>query len=147
MMDGSRWRGTTAACRILAIDDDPAILSLTARALSPAGFTVALAGTGSQGLAIALQQPFDLVLLDLGLPDLGGEEVLRRLLRDHPRQAVLIWSATTDRQALNRCRTLGASGYLRKPFTLTELMRSIAAHCPSRRDPDTGAGSRQTQRR
>lgn len=147
MMDGSRWRGTAAASRVLAIDDEPAILSLAARALSPAGFTVAMAATGSQGLDIALQQPFDLVLLDLALPDLGGEEVLRRLLRDRPRQAVLIWSATTDRQALNRCRALGASGYLRKPFTLAELKRSIAAHCPSCRDPDTGAGSRQTQRR
>ena len=147
MTDGSRWRGTAAARRILAIDDEPAILSLAARILAPAGFTVALAATAGQGLTIAMQQPFDLVLLDLGLPDLGGEEVLRRLLRDCPRQAVLIWSATTDRQALNRCCALGASGYLRKPFTLTELKRSIASYCPSYRDPDTGAGSRQKQRR
>jgi DNA-binding response OmpR family regulator len=147
MMDGSRWRQTAAARRILVIDDEPAILNLAVRALSPDGFTVALAATGNQGLAIALHQPFDLVLLDLGLPDLGGEEVLRRLLREHPRQAVLIWSASTDRQVLNRCRTLGAAGYLRKPFTLTELKRSIAAHYPGYQDPDTDAGSRHAQRR
>jgi DNA-binding response OmpR family regulator len=131
MTDGSRWRGTAPKCRILAIDDEPAILGFVARALSPPEFTVALAATGGHGLAIALRQQFDLVLLDLGMPDLGGEEVLRRLLRARPRQAVLIWSATTDRQALNRCRALGAAGYLRKPFTLAELRRSIAAHCPA----------------
>lgn len=130
MAHGGPGQRTASARRILVIDDEPGIRSLTARVLSPAGFTVALAATGRQGLDIALREPCDLVLLDLRLPDLDGEELLRRLRRERPRQAVLIWSATADRQAATRCRSLGACGYLAKPFTLTELMRSIAASCP-----------------
>jgi DNA-binding response OmpR family regulator len=130
MTHGSPGQRTAPARRILIIDDEPGIRSLTARALSPAGFTVALAATGRQGLSMAMREPCDLVLLDLCLPDLGGEELLRRLRRERPWQAVLIWSATGDRQTITRCRSLGACGYLAKPFTLTELMRTIAASCP-----------------
>lgn len=116
--------------RILVIDDECGIRSFTARALTRAGFTVALAATGGQGLSIALREPCDLVVLDLHLPDLDGEELLRRLRRDRPWQAVLIWSATGDRHAASRCRSLGASGYLAKPFTLTELIQSVTHTCP-----------------
>ena len=130
MTPGGPRQRTAPARRILVIDDEPGIRSLTARALSPAGFTVAQAATGRQGLSIALHEPYDLVLLDLRLPDLDGEELLRRLQRELPRQAVLIWSATADRQAVSRCRSLGACGYLAKPFTLTELIWSVAASCP-----------------
>jgi DNA-binding response OmpR family regulator len=130
MTHGGPSQRAAPARRILVIDDEPGIRNLTARALSPAGFTVALAATGRQGLRIALSEPCDLVLLDLRLPDLDGEELLRRLRRERPRQAVLTWSATADRQAVTRCRSLGACGYLAKPFTLTELIRTIAANCP-----------------
>jgi DNA-binding response OmpR family regulator len=121
---------TAPARRILVIDDERGIRSLTARALTPAGFTVALAATGRQGLSIALRQPCDLVVLDLHLPDLDGEELLRQLRRERPRQAILVWSATVDRHAASRCRSLGACGYLAKPFTLTELIQSITDTCP-----------------
>jgi DNA-binding response OmpR family regulator len=121
---------TAPARRVLVIDDERGIRSLTARALTPAGFTVALAATGHQGLSIALRDPCDLVVLDLDLPDLDGEELLRRLRRQRPGQAVLIWSATGDRHAASRCRSLGACGYLAKPFSLNELIRSVTATCP-----------------
>ena len=121
---------TAPARRVLVIDDERGIRSLTARALALAGFTVALAATGHQGLSIALLDPCDLVVLDLDLPDLDGEELLQRLRRQRPGQAVLIWSATGDRHAASRCRSLGACGYLAKPFSLNELIRSVTATCP-----------------
>jgi DNA-binding response OmpR family regulator len=120
----------TPGCRILVIDDEPGLRRLAARVLRPAGFTVALAATGRQGLDIALREPCDVILLDLGLPDLDGEEILRQLRRSRPGQAVLIWSAAGDRQAADRCRSLGARGYMAKPFSVTELIRSVAANCP-----------------
>lgn len=116
--------------RVLVIDDEPGIRGLAARALGLAGFAVSVAATGRQGLSMALREPCDLVLLDLRLPDLGGEEILRRLRRERPRQAVLVWSATADRHAVSRCRSLGACGYLAKPFTLTELRHAITAIVP-----------------
>lgn len=130
MTHGASGQRTAPARRILVIDDEPGIRSLTARALTLAGFTVALAATGRRGLSIALRQSCDLVVLDLDLPDLGGEELLRQLCRERPRQAVLIWSATGDGHTANRCRSLGASGYLAKPFTLNELIRSVTETCP-----------------
>ena len=87
MTHGAPGQWTASARRILVIDDERGIRSLTARALSAAGFTVALAATGCQGLSIALREPCDLVVLDLHLPDLDGEELLRRLRRERPRQA------------------------------------------------------------
>jgi CheY-like chemotaxis protein len=117
--------------RILVIDDEPGIRGLAARILGAAGCTVVAAATGREGLEIGVRGPWDLVLLDLCLPDLGGEEILPRLRRARPWQPVLVWSATADRQAPARCRALGASGYLPKPFTRAELLRSIAASCPA----------------
>ena len=130
MMSDDPVRSAVPARRILVIDDEPGIRGIAARVLSASGFTVALAATGQQGLSLALREPYDLVLLDLQLPDLGGEELLGRLRRQQPRQAVLTWSATADRQAVSRCRSLGTCGHLAKPFTLAELRRSVAASLP-----------------
>lgn len=118
------------ARHVLVIDDEPGIRGLASRALGLAGFAVSLAATGRQGLSMALHEPCDLVLLDLRLPDLGGEEILRQLRRERPRQAVLIWSANADGQAVSRCRSLGACGYLAKPFTLAELKHAITSIIP-----------------
>jgi two-component system KDP operon response regulator KdpE len=116
--------------RVLVIDDEPGIRNFATRALGSAGFAVTEAAGGHEGLEIALSDPPDLVLLDLGLPDLDGEEVLRRLQRERPHQPVLVWSATTDRDAERRCLSLGARAYLHKPVSLGELVScaSTPAH-------------------
>lgn len=113
--------------RILMIEDEPGIRSFASRALSTAGFAVAEAADGREGLRIARSEPPDVVVLDLGLPDLAGEEVLRRLRQERPDQAVLVWSAAADRDAERRCLLLGARACLRKPVPITELLRSIGA--------------------
>jgi two-component system KDP operon response regulator KdpE len=115
------------ARRVLVIDDEPGIRNFAARALSSAGFAVTEAAGGHEGLEMALSDPPDLVLLDLGLPDLGGEEVLRRLHRKRPQQPVLVWSATADRDAEHRCLSLGARAYLHKPVSLGELVSCASA--------------------
>lgn len=114
----------TTARRILVIEDEPGIRSFASRALSTAGFAVGEAADGREGLRIA--RP-DFVLLDLGLPDLAGEEVLRCLRQERPEQTVLVWSATADRDAERRCLLLGARACLRKPVPIAELLRSIGA--------------------
>lgn len=115
------------ARRVLVIDDEPGIRRFITRALSSAGFTVTEAASGHEGLSAALSDPPDLVLLDLALPGLCGEEVLRRLQQARPHQAVLIWSATADRDAERRCLTLGARAHLRKPVPMKELLSCIDA--------------------
>src|SRR5260370_28953637 len=83
--------------RILLIEDESAISSLVARALSGAGYAVDCAGTGTDGLQHATSSEYDLVLLDLVMPDLHGREILKGLLAAHPEQAVLARSCLTAR--------------------------------------------------
>ena len=115
-----------SARRVLVIEDEPGIRSFAVRALRDAGFTVDQAAGGREGLRIARSEPPDVVLLDLRLPDLHGEEVLRCLRREQPGQAVVVWSATADPAAESRCLVLGARTCLRKPVPLAELVGSLS---------------------
>ena len=127
-VEGHATAIASSARRVLVIDDEPRIRSFLTRALSAAGFAVTGAATGPQGLKSALSDHPDLVLLDLELPGLSGEQVLRHLQRQRPGQTVLVWSATVDPDAERRCLTLGACGYLRKPLPIQELVSRIRAN-------------------
>lgn len=113
--------------RILVIDDEPLVRSFATRALRAEGFAVTEAAGGRAGLEIALADAPDVVLLDLGLPDLAGAEVLRRLRHERPDQAVLVWSATADPATERQCLQLGARACLRKPTPIAELLRCVGA--------------------
>jgi two-component system, OmpR family, response regulator len=111
--------------RILLIDDEQAIRAAIGRALTAEGHTVDLADTGSDGLGQALAQGYDLVILDLLMPDTDGRSVLRRLLRERPAQAVMVLSCLTDVNCKVDCLELGARDYLTKPFSLAELLARV----------------------
>jgi len=111
--------------RILLIDDDKAISSLVVRALSKAGYAVDCAGTGTDGLQYATPSEYDLVILDLVIPDLDGRVILKRLLDVHPGQAVIVTSCLSDVTAKVECLDLGARDYLTKPFDLNELIARV----------------------
>lgn len=127
-MEGHVTAEASSARRVLVVDDEPRIRSFLTRALRSAGFAVTEAATGPAGLKSALTDHPDLVLLDLELPRLSGEQVLRHLQHQRPGQAVLVWSATADPNAERRCLTLGACGYLRKPLPIQELLSRIRAN-------------------
>jgi two-component system, OmpR family, response regulator len=111
--------------RILLIDDEQAIRAAIGRALTAEGHTVDLADTGSDGLGRALAQGYDLVILDLLMPDTDGRSVLRRLLRERPAQAVMVLSCLADVNCKVDCLELGARDYLTKPFSLAELLARV----------------------
>ncbi len=136
---------SAGARTILVIDDEPLVRSFAIRALRAEGFAVAEAAGGCEGLEIALADPPDVVLLDLGLPDLEGAEVLRRLRHERPDQAVLVWSAAADPDAERRCLRLGARACLRKPTPIAELLRSVGSAGrprPTANSPGLSPGSR-----
>src|SRR5437763_16528110 len=89
-------RADDSAKRILLIEDETAGSSLVARALSAEGYAVDCAGTGEDGLTYASSGNYDLVLLDLAMPDLDGRAVLQRLIAAHPGQAVVMLSCLAD---------------------------------------------------
>jgi two-component system KDP operon response regulator KdpE len=112
--------------RILVIDDELSIRRLLQVLLDGAGHTVDCADDASHGLnALALDKP-DLLILDLGLPDMDGLEVLRRL-REWTTVPVLILSARPDPADKVRALDLGADDYLTKPFDAPELLARLRA--------------------
>jgi DNA-binding response OmpR family regulator len=117
--------GPVARGRILLVDDEQAIRSALGRALTADGHTVDFAATGPEGLGRALATSYDLVILDLLMPDMDGRAVLRQLLYDRPAQAVLVLSALADVKCKVYCLELGARDYLIKPFSLAELLARV----------------------
>lgn len=127
--------------RILVVDDEPKIRSFIGRALAAAGYTTEFAESGAQGLRRALQSRYDLVILDLVMPDLDGRQVLRKLLAGHPEQAVIVLSCVADVAAKVDCLEHGAHDYLTKPFSLAELLARVRVQL--RGETHAQAGARQ----
>lgn len=113
--------------RILVIEDEPRILAFVSRGLEAEGFMVDAAGDGPDGLRQAVSEDYDLVVLDLLLPRLGGLSVLRELQQQRPQLPVVIVSARGDLETKLRGFGLGACDYVAKPFSLDELLARIRA--------------------
>ena len=111
--------------RILIVDDEPKIRSFIGRALAAAGYATEFADTAAEGLRRALATRYDLVILDLVMPDLDGRQVLGRLLAARPGQAVIVLSCVADVAAKVDCLERGAQDYLTKPFSLAELLARV----------------------
>jgi DNA-binding response OmpR family regulator len=107
------------------IEDEPRILGFLTRGMEAEGFVVDAAESGAEGLARALTNAYDVVLLDLLLPGVDGLSVLRELQRRQPRLPVVIVSARSDLQTKLRGFALGASDYVSKPFSFDELVARV----------------------
>lgn len=110
------------AARILMVEDDDAIAAPLARALSREGYEVERAQNGADALALAGSTPLDLVLLDLGLPDMDGLDVCRGLRAGGFAAGILILTARGGELDRVVGLDVGADDYLSKPFSLSELL-------------------------
>jgi len=106
---------------ILVIEDEPQMRRFLRGSLAAEGCKLIEATTGAEGLAAASAQPPDLILLDLGLPDIDGLEVTRRL-REWTTVPIIVLSARGQEQDKVAALDAGADDYLTKPFSLPELM-------------------------
>jgi two-component system, OmpR family, KDP operon response regulator KdpE len=123
--------------RVLVIDDDVALLRALRVALPHGGFEVSTASTGEQGLQeTALSAP-DLVVLDLGLPDIDGVEVCRRI-REWSDVPIIVLSAADAESRKVTALDAGADDYVTKPFVMAELEARIRAAL-RHRPPGNGA--------
>ncbi|RBQ19090.1 DNA-binding response regulator [Spongiactinospora rosea] len=123
---------TGAGERLLVVDDEPTVRELLSATLRFAGFTVSSAATGEQAVHAAREDPPDLVLLDVMLPDMDGFEVVRRLRTVAGRGArgqvpVLFLTARDSPADKINGLTLGGDDYVTKPFDLEELIARIRA--------------------
>ncbi len=112
--------------QVLLVEDDAAIRTALTRALREQGHSVASVGAGMAALSAAVEQKPDVVLLDLGLPDIDGADVLSmlRAVSDVP---VIVATARDDEAEMVRILDLGADDYVIKPFTATQVTARIRA--------------------
>ena len=113
---------------LLLIEDDPGIGGQLTSALRANGHTVSWLHTGRDALAVAAAEPFELVLLDLGLPDLDGVQVCRELRIHQPDCVIVMLTARRDEMDVVVGLEAGADDYLTKPFGLTVLLARVRAH-------------------
>ena len=111
--------------RILVVDDEPAIVDAVATVLRYEGFDVAEARTGRSGLQMAQDERFDLVVLDVMLPDLDGFEVTRRLRAEKVGVPILFLTARSDVEDRLEGLTIGGDDYVGKPFSLAEVVARV----------------------
>jgi two-component system KDP operon response regulator KdpE len=122
--------------RILVVDDDPALLRALRLALNAAGHQVSTAPDGEQGLAQAARSSPEVIVLDLGLPDIEGLEVCQRV-RSWNDVPIIVLSATHDEDRKVAALDGGADDYVTKPFGMAELearIRTALRHRQARHD-------------
>lgn len=116
------------SARILVVEDEAALRMALVDALAAEGFEVLEAADGESGLALALSEGPELILLDLMLPRLDGLSVLRKLREDRLAAPVLILSARGEEWDRVQGFEVGADDYIVKPFSMRELLLRIRAH-------------------
>jgi two-component system KDP operon response regulator KdpE len=119
-----------SGARVLVVDDEPQIQRVLRPSLTASGYEVLEAATGREALATVSANSPDLVILDLGLPDMDGKEVLRKL-RILTRTPVIVLSARDRESEKIAALDLGADDYVEKPFAMGELlarMRTALRH-------------------
>lgn len=113
--------------KVIIIDDDQEILSFLEKSLTQDGFMVDCAKRGDEGLELIKNNGYDLIILDLSLPDTSGDEICKIIRQEKKTTPVMILSANYKVESKIRLLNLGADDYLIKPFSLDELKSRIRA--------------------
>ncbi len=117
---------------VLIVEDEDRIASFIERGLKAEGFTVQRAADGETGYVLACQEEVDLVILDLMLPRLPGEQVLEKLRARRPDVPVIVLTARDAVEDRVRGLNAGADDYVTKPFSFVELLARVHARLRSR---------------
>lgn len=122
--------GSLAGKRILVVDDNPINLDIAAETLLLSGAEVDSAGGGEDAIALIAKTKYDLVLLDLTMPDVDGLEVGRslRASEKNSKTALLLFTASDASDAQRAVRELSAQGLVSKPVDVDDLARKVAQY-------------------
>ena len=121
--------------RILIAEDEARIASFVEKGLTAAGFTTTIAGTGTEALALARRGGYDLLILDIGLPEVDGFEVLHELRREGSRLPIVMLTARDGVTDMVAGLEGGADDYVTKPFRFEELLARVRVRLREERAP------------
>jgi len=124
--------------KILVVEDEDSIRNVLQVRLANCGFNVVTARDGEEGLAVARAEKPDLIILDLGLPKLPGEEVCRQLRNDENNVPIVMLTAKAEDVDRVVGKVLGANYYMTKPFEWTELLKKIYKYLDMEEEPESG---------
>jgi len=113
--------------RVLVVDDEPAILRFLRAGLASQGYVVSEAEAGQTALDAARRKSADLIVLDLGLPDIDGLDVIQRIRASGSDLPIIVLSSRGDEASKVAALDLGADDYVTKPFGIDELLARIRA--------------------
>lgn len=111
---------------LLVVDDHASTLNMLARYLRSCGHTVAVAVDAERALDCLLADSYDAILCDVHMPGMSGLDLVTQLCDDAPDSAVILMTGDPDDRVERRARRAGAIGYLRKPFSFSELDETLA---------------------
>lgn len=113
--------------RVLIIEDDRATAEFIAKGFEAAGYTAAIASTGTEGLAKAVGESVDIAIIDVMLPGASGFDIVRQVRQRRLNYPIIMLSARSEEASKVRGLEAGADDYQTKPFSLTELLARAAA--------------------
>jgi DNA-binding response OmpR family regulator len=128
--------------RILIVEDDLRLAFLMVHVLTRVGCDVEMATTGKKAIEKAAEKAFDLITLDIGLPDVSGLDVCSRLKERHisRKTPIIIISAKPDHEDIQEGVRRGAVDYITKPFDVTDLIYRVIFHAKIKSDRPTSLG-------
>jgi DNA-binding response OmpR family regulator len=115
--------------RVLIVDDEAELVSALQERLNLRGFQASGVTTGAEALSLLAETPFDVVLLDLKMPGVGGLEVIRRIKAEQPGLQVILLTGWGSEEDAEKGKALGAYDYLMKPVGISDLVRVLLAAC------------------
>lgn len=113
--------------RVLIVDDEAELVSALEERLNLRGFEASGVTTGVEALSLLAETPFDVVLLDLKMPGLGGLEVIQRIKEERPDLKVILLTGWGSEEDAKKGKELGAFDYLMKPVKIGDLVRVLLA--------------------
>jgi CheY-like chemotaxis protein len=111
---------------VLIVDDDLAVLSFVERVLSEAGYHTMVASNGPDAIKLARKSPFDLLLTDVNMPQMTGDELARRLRHEEPTLKVLYLTGYSDQLFRDKSTLWQDEAYLEKPCTIAGLLQAVS---------------------
>ncbi|WP_308635358.1 response regulator transcription factor [Paenibacillus silvisoli] len=113
--------------KVLVIEDEPTLARLLSYNLTQEGYDTTVIDHGAEGLQVALQRAFDLIILDIMLPGMNGFEILSRLRQSGSRTPVIVLTARNAEEEVVQGLKRGADDYMTKPFGVAELLARVSA--------------------